>query len=112
MATVTFDTMAFVDMLTLSGFDEKQAKGLANAIKEVAKDEHLTTKEESKADLSIIRSDIEITRRELKTDILESSLTIKNDMMSMKADMKVMMFLMAGMFAGVGAILMKMLFPH
>ena len=76
MATVTFDTMAFVDMLTLSGFDEKQAKGLANAIKEVAKDEHLTTKEESKADLSIIRSDIELTKRDIKADISASNLTI------------------------------------
>jgi hypothetical protein len=76
MATVTFDTMAFVDMLTLSCFDEKQAKGLANAIKEVAKDEHLTTKEESKADLSIIRSDIELTKRDLKADISASNLTM------------------------------------
>jgi hypothetical protein len=76
MATVTFDTMAFVDMLTLSGFDEKQAKGLANAIKEVAKDEHLTTKEESKADLSIIRSDIELTKRDIKADISASNLTM------------------------------------
>ena len=47
-----------------------------------------------------------------KSDLTDSLEPIKHDMMSMKADMKVMMFLMAGMFAGVGAILMKMLFPH
>jgi hypothetical protein len=76
MATVTFDTMAFVEMLTAAGFDERQAKGLSKALKEVSKDDHLTTKEESKTDLAILRADIEITKRELKSDISSASLTM------------------------------------
>lgn len=76
MAAVAFDTMALVEMLTASGFDEKQAKGLSKALKELANDEHLTTKEEAKTDLAIVRADIEITKRELRADISSSSLTM------------------------------------
>lgn len=76
MAVVTFDTMAFIETLTAAGFDEKQAKGLTKALKEVAKDDHLTTKEEAKTDLTILRADLEITKRELKADISNYSLTM------------------------------------
>ncbi|NGZ28468.1 MAG: DUF1640 domain-containing protein, partial [Magnetococcales bacterium] len=34
MTTITFDTLKFVETLKDSGFDEKQAKGMAVAIRE------------------------------------------------------------------------------
>lgn len=76
MASITFDSLEFVETLTKAGFNEQQAKGLSKALKEAAKDDHLTTKEESKTDLAILRADIEITKRELKADIQTSNLTM------------------------------------
>lgn len=47
-----------------------------------------------------------------KADLHAELMPIKQDITSVKADLKIMMFLMAGMFAGVGAIFMKLFFPH
>jgi hypothetical protein len=89
MAAIAFDTHEHIKALMKAGMPEAQAEAVVNSQKALA-DSTLVTK-----------SDL--------TDALEP---IKHDMMSMKADMKVMMFLMAGMFAGVGAIFMKLFFPH
>lgn len=57
MSTITFDTLKFVDTLKAAGFDEQQAKALANAIGDAI---------ESATSLSLAtKSDIQ----ELKTDI-------------------------------------------
>ena len=46
MATTTFDTLAFVEELKASGFDDAQAKGMVGALKKVqdAHMQELTTK--------------------------------------------------------------------
>jgi hypothetical protein len=88
--------MLFVDTLREAGFDEKQAKALAKA-QAVAIDSASDIRLATKNDVISIREDIQ---------------AVKHDMNSMKADLKIMMFLMAGMFAGVGAIFMKLFFPH
>jgi hypothetical protein len=89
MAAIAFDTHEHIKALMKAGMPEAQAEAVVNSQKALA-DSTLVTK-----------SDL--------THALES---IKHDMMTMKAYMKVMMFLMAGMFAGVGAIFMKLFFPH
>lgn len=57
-------------------------------------------------------SDIRLAIKNDVISIREDIQAVKHDMNSMKADLKIMMFLMAGMFAGVGAIFMKLFFPH
>jgi hypothetical protein len=74
MSTITFDTMQFVETLKEAGFDERQAKGLTKAIKSVASDEHLATKDEARTDLSILRADMELLKRELKADVSSAKL--------------------------------------
>ena len=89
MAAIAFDTHEHIKALMKAGMPEAQAEAVVNSQKALA-DSTLVTK-----------SDL--------TDALEP---IKHDMMSMKADMKVMMFLMAGMFAGVMAVVLKLFLSH
>lgn len=61
MATITFDTHKFVRKLKESGFEEKQAEGIADAFKDASGEAELATKR----DIEQIRSEI----REFKAEI-------------------------------------------
>lgn len=76
-------------MFSVVGLPENQAEAIVNSKKALA-DSSLVTKSDLHAEL----------------------MSIKQDITSVKADLKIMMFLMAGMFAGVGAIFMKLFVPH
>ncbi|NGZ27290.1 MAG: hypothetical protein G8345_10440 [Magnetococcales bacterium] len=63
MTAVTFDTLKFVETLKDSGFDEKQAKGMAVAIREAQTNnlDELATKRdlaEVKRDLAEVKADM------------------------------------------------------
>jgi hypothetical protein len=89
MAVITFDTHEHIKALINAGLPENQAEAIVNSQKALA-DSSLVTKADLHAEL----------------------MPIKQDITSVKADLKIMMFLTAGMFAGVGAIFMKLFFPH
>ena len=95
MATVTFDTMAFVDTLTAAGVPEAQAKAMAKAQSKVIDETH-----DEKKDYAT------------KYDIIE----IKKEMSEMKAEifkaMLVQTFAIAGLVAGIMAVVLKLFFPH
>ena len=61
MATITFDTHKFVRKLKESGFEEKQAEGIAEAFKDASGEAELATKR----DVEQIRSEI----REFKAEM-------------------------------------------
>ncbi|MFM8341835.1 MAG: DUF1640 domain-containing protein [Methylomonas sp.] len=61
MATITFDTHKFVRKLNESGFEERQAEGIADAFKDASGEAELATKR----DIKQIRSEI----REFKAEI-------------------------------------------
>ena len=61
MAAVMFDTHKFVRTLKESGFEEKQAEGIADAFKDASGEAELATKR----DVELIRSEI----RELKAEL-------------------------------------------
>lgn len=44
MSTVTFDTLQFVQTLTESGFDQKQAEGMAKALRDTQEQSEPVTK--------------------------------------------------------------------
>ncbi|MFI3123388.1 MAG: DUF1640 domain-containing protein [Methylococcales bacterium] len=44
MSTVTFDTLQFVQTLTESGFDQKQAEGMAKALRNAQEETEAVTK--------------------------------------------------------------------
>jgi hypothetical protein len=61
MAAVMFDTHKFVRKLKESGFEEKQAEGIAEAFQDASAEAELATKR----DVELIRAEI----RELKTEM-------------------------------------------
>lgn len=93
MSSITFDTMKFVDTLREAGVPEAQAKAEAKAVNEAintATDMSLATKSDIQAVSMAVRD-----------------LTIKTD-----AEFKNMRLFMGVIAAGVGAILLKLFFPH
>ena len=48
MSPVTFDTLQFVQTLTESGFDQKQAEGVAKALRNVQNETEYVTKSDIK----------------------------------------------------------------
>ena len=61
MATITFDTLKFVRKLQESGFEEKQAEGIAEAFKDASGEAELATKRDMER--------LEGQMREMKAEI-------------------------------------------
>lgn len=68
MTSITFDTLKFVETLTESGFDEKQAKALSTAQKMVF-EQVMDTSLATKVDVLAIRNDISTLRSDIQEDI-------------------------------------------
>lgn len=90
MATVTFDTLKFVEKLRAAGVSEAQAKAEAEALVSVlaeAIEQQLATKE----DIRGVKADIATLEKTLKADIATLEKTLKADMATLdktlKADM-------------------------
>ena len=66
MSVVTFDTLQFVQTLKESGFEEKQAEGMAKAFRNAQDETEIMT----------------------KSDLKELELTLKAEMQSMPAEMQ------------------------
>jgi hypothetical protein len=100
MATVTFDTMQYVDTLTEAGVPEAQAKAMAKAQSvaiESATDIRLATKN----DVIVIREDIQAIKHELKS--IEANIY---------KSMLVQTFAIAGLVAGIMAVVLKLFMQH
>jgi hypothetical protein len=93
MATVTFDTMAFVDTLTAAGVPEQQAKAEAKAV---------TAAIASAVDMSLAT----------KGDIQAVSMAVRDLTIKTEAEFKNMRLMFSIIAAGVGAILLKLFLPH
>ena len=62
MATITFDTHKFVRKLKESGFDEKQAESLSEAMREAIDESELVTKKDLQIELAPISSDLNLLK--------------------------------------------------
>ena len=83
MATLTFDTHAFVKELTQAGMPEEQAEVLARS-QAMLIDEKLATKQDLKELELRLKRDIQ----ELKRDIQELETRLVRDMQEMEANLK------------------------
>ena len=119
MATLTFDTHAFVKELTRAGMPEEQAEVLARS-QAMLIDEKLATKQDLKElELRLKRDMKELEMRlkrdiqELKRDMQEMEANLKRDMKEMelrlKHDMTVRLGSMMVVAIGVVAALVKLL---
>ncbi len=62
MSTITFDTHKFVRKLKESGFDEKQAESLSEAMREAIDESELVTKQDLQIELAPISSDLNLLK--------------------------------------------------
>ena len=62
MATITFDTHKFVRKLKESGFDEKQAECLTEAMRSAIDESELVTKKDLQIELAPINSDLNLIK--------------------------------------------------
>ena len=96
MATITFDTHRFIRKLKESGFEEKQAEGISDALKDAEIGYDLAT-----------RRDVELVRQEVR------ELELRNDtkLEELKGDMKAVKWMLGVIVGGVIALLLKSFFP-
>ncbi len=62
MATITFDAHKFVRKLKESGFDEKQAESLSEAMRAARDESELVTKKDMQIELAPIISDLNLLK--------------------------------------------------
>jgi hypothetical protein len=93
MSSITFDTMKFVDTLRASGVPEEQAKAEAKAVNEAIA---------SAVDMSLAT----------KSDIQAVSMAVRESAIKTEAEFRNIRLLMSVIAAGVGAVLLKLFFPH
>lgn len=62
MGSITFDTHKFVRKLRESGFDERQAEALTDAVQAAIVDSELLTKKDLQIELAPIRADINLMK--------------------------------------------------
>ena len=119
MATLTFDTHAFVKKLTQAGMPEEQAEVLARS-QAMLIDEKLATKQDLKELELRLKRDIQELKRDMKEletrlvrDMQEMEANLKRDMQEMelrlKHDLTVRLGSMMVVAVGVIAALVKLL---
>jgi hypothetical protein len=89
MATITFDTLKFVRKLQESGFEQRQAEGIAEAFKEASGEAELATKRD-------------IERLEAKIDRIDTRLG---------GELTLVKWMMGLILGGVLALIMRAFFP-
>jgi hypothetical protein len=75
MNSVTFDTLQFVQTLTESGFDQKQAEGVAKALRNVQNETEYVTKSDIKELELTLKAEVQSIRTEMQA--AEYQMTIK-----------------------------------
>jgi hypothetical protein len=107
MATVTFDTLKFVEKLRAAGVPEPQAKAQAEvlvfALAEVM-DQQLATK----VDIAILDRGVKAEFKEVRSDIAKLE---REQIVPMQRDLYVIKWMMGVVLAGIMAIILKTYFP-
>lgn len=85
MATMTFDKLAYLDRLKAAGFNEPQARAMADGLDQALREEVAT-----KSDIADVKSDIATVRNEmglLRTEIRGEMVGLRGELLAaMKAD--------------------------
>ena len=100
MATITFDTLKFVRRLQESGFEQRQAEGIAEAFKDASGEAELATKRDIERLEGVVKRDIE--RLESKIDRIDTKLS---------GELTLVKWMMGLILGGVVALIMRAFFP-
>lgn len=105
MATITFDTLAFVKRLKNAGFDEIQAEALSDAQKESLTEiieDRLSTKKDLKELESTLKNDISRVEKDLTE--------VKSEQIKLSGEIKLIKWMMGFVLAGIAALILKSFF--
>jgi hypothetical protein len=71
MTTMTFDKLAYVDRLKAAGFNEPQARAMADGLDQALRDEVATKSDFAvlKSDIATLRNQVDVLRVEFKSDL-------------------------------------------
>jgi hypothetical protein len=89
MATITFDTLKFVEKLKAGGIPEEQAKAISEAFRDASGDADLAT----------------------KRDIRELELKMETRFEQIKGELTLMRWMLGILLGGVIALIVKAFFP-
>ena len=72
MTTMTFDKLAYVDRLKAAGFNEPQARAMADGLDQALREEVATKSDVAvlKGDIAAVRNEIGLLRVEFKSDLV------------------------------------------
>jgi hypothetical protein len=116
MATVTFDTLKFVEKLRTAGVPEAQAKAQAEVLVS-ALSEAIEVQLATKTDIAAVKADIAQSERAVKADITKLEREVKADIAGVRTDMTKMdrelyliKWMMGMVVAGVTALILEAFF--
>jgi predicted nucleic acid-binding Zn-ribbon protein len=81
--TLTFDKLAYVDRLTTSGMDERQARALADGLDQALREEVAT-----KTDVGAVGTEVTALRHELKDEIAAVRQELKGEIATVRQELK------------------------
>ena len=88
MATVTFDTLKFVETLKEAGVPEPQAKAFSTAVQESQEAADLATKADLREYESVIRGDLEKLETGLRHEMSELETGLRHEMSELEAGLR------------------------
>ena len=71
MTTMTFDKLAYIDRLKAAGFNEPQARAMADGLDQALREEVATKSDVAvlKSDIAVLRNEVGLLRVEFKGDL-------------------------------------------
>lgn len=82
MTMMTFDKLAYVDRLKAAGFNEPQARAMADGLDQALREEIAT-----KSDIAALRSEIDLFRVEFKNDLGMLGSEFKGELGGLKGEL-------------------------
>lgn len=97
---MTFDRLAYLDRLKAAGFNEPQARALADGLDQALREEVAT-----KSDVAVLRNEIGLLRVEVKSEIGALGVELRGEMDALRGELKGEMDAIRGELSGeMGAL--------
>jgi hypothetical protein len=89
MTTMTFDRLAYVDRLKAAGFNEPQARAMADGLDQALREEVATKSDVAalKSDIAAVRNEVDLLRVEVKSDLAALRSEFKGDLGTLRGEM-------------------------
>jgi uncharacterized protein with von Willebrand factor type A (vWA) domain len=88
MATVTFDTLKFVETLRDAGMPEAQAKAVSHAVREAHETADLATGRDLREASAAIRADLKTVHTAIQSNMQALRADIQSDMQTLRGEVK------------------------